>query len=398
MAPDEKPYRVYKGGRVKGKVPSAPAKTSKTSQQSRARAGTGDGNRRRFREPGSIRFSLPRRPPWRRIIVFGLLGLIVLFVIWSVASYFSLSSGVGDANKRLDKRAHAALNKQSGLLLSHPTDILVLGTDNAPIAGRSGDNHSDSIMLVRADPSHHRIAYLSIPRDIVVPIPGVGNAKINFAMQSGGIPLAIRTVRDLTGLPINHVIEVNFEQFKGLIDALGGITVDVPDAVRSNRFDCPYKTQTRCQQWQGWRFHKGPQHMNGTQALIYSRIRENLLNPRESSDFFRASRQQAVIQATLSKFTSFGTLIGAPFNAGSWVKPITTDLSTSQLIELGWVKFRSSTSNALHCRLGADLGGGGTGSPSEDNPLTIAMFLGRSAPQLPTSTFGPGCARGRQLP
>jgi LCP family protein required for cell wall assembly len=398
MAPDEKPYRVYKGGRVKGKVPSAPTRANSSAQRSRARAAGGGGKRARFRGLGPIRFKLPRRPPWRRTIVFGLLGLIVLFVIWSVAGYLALSSGVGDANKRLDNRARAALNKQSGLLLSHATNILVLGTDNAPTAARSGDNHSDSIMLVRADPSRHRIAYLSIPRDIVVPIPGVGSAKINFAMQSGGIPLAIRTVRDLTGLPINHVIEVNFASFKGLIDALGGITVDVPDAVRSNRFDCPYKTSTRCQQWQGWRFHKGPQHMNGEQALIYSRIRENLLNPRESSDFFRASRQQAVIQATLSKFTSFGTLIGAPFHAGSWVKPITTDLSTSQLIELGWVKFRSSTANALHCRLGADLGAGGTGAPSEDNALTIAMFLGRSAPQLPTSTFGPGCARGRQLP
>jgi LCP family protein required for cell wall assembly len=397
MAPDEKPYRVYKGGRVKGKVPSAPARASKSGPTSRARI-AGGGKRPRLRGPGGIRFRLPKRPPWRRLIVFGLLGLIVLFVVWSVASYFALSSGVSDANKRLDRRAHAALNKQNGLLLSHATDILVLGTDNAPIAGRTGDNHSDSIMLVRADPSHHRIAYLSIPRDIVVPIPGVGNAKINFAMQSGGIPLAIKTVRDLTGLQINHVIEVNFASFKGLIDALGGITVDVPDAVRSNRFDCPYKTATRCQQWQGWRFHKGPQHMTGQQALIYSRIRENLLNPRESSDFFRASRQQAVIQATLSQFTSLGTLIGAPFNAGSWVKPITTDLSTAQLIELGWVKFRSSTANALHCRLGADLGAGGTGAPSEDNPLAIAMFLGRSAPQLPTSTFGPGCARGRQLP
>ena len=381
-----------------GEVPPAPPRTGKTAAKSRVRAAAADDKRTRFRGPGGIRLSLPKRPPWRRLIVFGLLGLIVLFVIWSVAGYFALSSGVSDANKRLDKRARSALNKQNGLLLSHPTDILVLGTDYAPIAGRTGDNHSDSIMIVRSDPSHHRIAYLSIPRDIVVPIPGVGNAKVNFAMQSGGIPLAIRTVHDLTGLAINHVIEVNFAQFKGLIDALGGITVDVPDAVRSNRFDCPYKTATRCQQWQGWRFHKGPQHMNGQQALVYSRIRENLLNPRESTDFFRASRQQAVIQATLSKFTSFGTLIGAPFNAGSWVKPITTDLSTTELIELGWVKFRSSTSNALHCRLGADLGPGGTGAPSEDNPLTIAMFLGRSAPQLPTSTFGPGCARGRQLP
>jgi LCP family protein required for cell wall assembly len=397
MAPDEKPYRVYKGGRVKGKVPSTSARPSSSRQRSRVRTGAAGGRRLRFRGPGPLRFSLPRRPPWRRIIVFALLGLITLFVVWAVVGYFSLASGVSDANKRLDKHARAALNKQSGLLLSHATDILVLGTDNAPIAGRSGDNHSDSIMLVRADPSHHRIAYLSIPRDIVVPIPGVGNAKINFAMQSGGIPLAIRTVRNLTGLPVDHVIEVNFAQFKGLIDALGGITVTVPDAVRSNRFDCPYSTAARCAQWQGWRFHKGPQHMSGMQALIYSRIRENLLNPRESSDFFRASRQQAVIQATLSKFTSLGTLLGAPFNAGSWVKPITTDLSTAQLIQLGWVKFRSSTGNALHCRLGADLGAGGTGAPSEDNPLTIAMFLGRSAPQLPTSTFGPGCARGHQL-
>ncbi len=396
MAPEEKPYRVYKGGRVKGKVPSVPRRAS--TQRPGERGGSRDGNRIRIPGLGALRFSLPGRPPWRRIIVFGLLALIVLFVIWGIAGYFALSSGVGDANKRLDARSRAALTKQGGLLLSNATDILVLGTDNAPLPGRSGDNHSDSIMIVRADPAHHRIAYLSIPRDIVVPIAGVGSAKINFAMQSGGIPLAIRTVRDLTGLPINHVIEVNFAQFKGLIDALGGITVDVPDAVRSNRFDCPYPTQTRCQQWQGWRFHKGPQHMNGQQALIYSRVRENLLNPRESTDFFRASRQQAVIQATLSKFTSLGTIIGAPFDAGSWVKPITTDLSTWQLIQLGWVKFRSSTGNALHCRLGADLGPGGTGAPSEDNPLTIAMFLGHSAPQLPTSTFGPGCARGRQLP
>jgi LCP family protein required for cell wall assembly len=273
----------------------------------------------------------------------------------------------------------------------------VLGTDNAPVAGRTCDNHSDSIMVVRSDPGHHRISYLSIPRDLVVDIPGVGNAKINFAMQSGGVPLAIRTVQEVIGQPINHVIEVNFAEFKDLIDALGGITVDVPTRVRSNRFDCPYSTAARCQRWQGWRFRKGPQHMNGMQALVYSRIRENLLNPRESSDFFRASRQQAVTQAVLSKFTSFGTLVGAPFHASSWVKPLTTDLSASQLIELGWVKFRSSTGSTLHCRLGGDFGSGGTGAPSEDNPLTILMWLGKSAPQLPTATFSPGCARGHTL-
>jgi polyisoprenyl-teichoic acid--peptidoglycan teichoic acid transferase len=389
MPPDEKPYRVYKGGRTKGKVPAP-------SRQTRAprRAGVGR-SRMRLRRPAAFRFGAPRRPPWRRIILLGLLVLVLLFVAWAVASYFSFSSGVSDANKRLDPRAKSALAKQNGLLLSHPSNILVLGTDNAPIAQRAGDRHSDSIMLVRSDPKHHRIAYLSIPRDMVVSIPGVGTAKINAAMQSGGPALAIRTVHDLTGLPINHVVVVNFSDFKDLIDALGGVTIDVPKRIVSDRFDCPFSA-ARCRTWQGWRFAKGTQHMDGQRALIYSRIRVNRLDPGET-DFTRQARQQAVTQAVMSKLTSVGTLAKAPFDAGSWVKPITTDLSTGQLMSLGWVKFRSSGSNVLHCRLGADLGPGGTGAPSEDDALTISMFVGRSAPQLPTTTFGPGCARGHEL-
>ena len=260
MARDEKPYRVYKGGRVKGKVPAAP-------RRARAPRRAATGKRVRFRGPGSLRFSLPGRPPWRRIVVLALLTLIVLVVAWAITSYFSFSGGVSDANKRLDPHARTALAKQDGLLLSHASNILVLGTDNAPIAQRVGDRHSDSIMLVRSDPGHHRLAYLSIPRDMVVPIPGVGNAKINAAMQSGGPALAIRTVHDLTGLPINHVIVVNFADFKNLIDALGGVTIDVPKRILSDRFDCPFKTNTRCQQWKGWRFQKGPQHMNGERAI-----------------------------------------------------------------------------------------------------------------------------------
>jgi LCP family protein required for cell wall assembly len=389
MAPEEKPYRTYKGGRVKGKVPAAPPRSRPKRSSKPAASQPG------YRGPGARRLKLPRRPPWRRVILFSLLGLVVLFIVWAVASWFSFSSGVSSANKRLDPRTRAQLADQSGLLLSHPTNLLVLGTDNAPIAQRSGDRHSDSIMLVRADPKHHRIAYLSIPRDMVVSIPGVGTSKINAAMQSGGPSLAIRTVHTLTGLPINHVIVVNFSDFKDLIDALGGVTIDVPKKILSDRFDCPY-TAAKCAQWQGWRFAKGTQHMNGERALIYSRVRVNRLDPAET-DFTRQARQQAVTQAVLSKFTSVGTLVGAPFHADSWVKPITTDLSASQLIQLGWVKFRASGGNTLHCRLGADLGPGGTGQPSEDNPLTILMFLGKSAPQLPTTTFGPGCARGHEL-
>jgi hypothetical protein len=86
-------------------------------------------------------------------------------------------------------------------------------------------------------------------------------------------------VHEYTGLPINHVVVVNFHSFSKLIDKLGGVDINVPEAILSNKFDCPYSTNTRCERWKGWRFRKGVQHMNGYRALIYSRVRENQLNP-----------------------------------------------------------------------------------------------------------------------
>ncbi|HST17216.1 MAG TPA: LCP family protein [Gaiellaceae bacterium] len=388
MAPDPKPYRVYRGGRTKGKVP-APARPGRLPRNGAGGGASGD-----YRGPGAA----PGRRRLRRGRVVGLvlLALLVLLIVWAVASWISFSSGVADANKRLDPNAKLALTHQGGLLTSHPTTVLVLGTDNARVGGREGDRHSDSILLLRTDPKHHRLYYLSIPRDLVVPIPGAGTQKINAAFQVGGPALAIRTIRNFTSLPINHVVVVNFADFKDLIDALGGIEVDVPKPIRSNHFDCPYSTQARCDKWPGWRFEKGKQHMSGERALIYSRIRENLLDPAET-DFTRGARQQAVLDATASKFTSFGTLVRMPFSGSSFVKPLTTDLTAGQLVQLGWTKFRASDASSVHCRLGGDFGGGGTGSPSEDNPEAIAMFLGRSAPQPPTGQFEPGCVIGHTL-
>src|SRR5436305_15219264 len=120
--------------------------------------------------------------------------------------------------------------------------------------------------------------------------------------------------------------------------------------------------------------------MNGERALIYARGRVNRRGPGET-DFTRQARQQAVSQAVLSKFTSVGTLARAPLDAGSWVKPITTDLSTWQLLSLGWVKFRSSGGNVLPCRLGADLGAGRTGAPSAAEAPTISILAGPAAPR-----------------
>jgi len=252
--------------------------------------------------------------------------------------------------------------------------------------------------LLHTDPGHHRLYYLSIPRDLQTEVPGHGQQKINAAMQFGGPQLAVRTIDALVGkaLPINHVVVVDFNQFEKLIDAVGGVTVNVPENILSNRFDCPYRTQQRCAQWKGWRFHKGPTHMTGHQALIFSRVRENQLDP-SYSDFDRQHNQQLVQQATLAKLSSPTRFFSLPFNGSSLVKPIATDLSTWKLMQLAWVKFRAG--NTIHCRLG---GTGYTNSlgdviiGSSENIRVIDTVLGQSAPQPPArgNPYAPGCIVG----
>jgi LCP family protein required for cell wall assembly len=381
MPEQEKPYRLYKGGRAKGRVPL---------QRPPAGRRTGDG--------AGGKAGPPRQRHIGRWVTATLAVVLLLAVAWGVTSYLSLSGGISDANARVPEPVRAELKSQGGMLSSTPTTILVLGTDGGTQPGRGEANRADSIMLVRTDPRKHRLAFLSIPRDLRVEIPGYGAAKINAASQIGGPVLALKTVKSLTGLDVNHVAFVDFDRFRELIDAVGGVEIDVPKPILANKFDCPYATDARCAAWPGWRFAKGAQHMDGRRALVYSRIRQNRLDPSET-DFDRARRQQQVIQATADKVTSLGTAVRLPFRGGDIVKPLATDLSAGQVMQLGWAYFRADTKKALHCRLGGEPGSADGESVifgSEDNVAAIAMFTGRSAPLAPPKglPYAPGCVVG----
>ena len=388
MAEGEKPYRLYKGGRTKGKVPLATRPAPRASEEPHERL-----------EPGRAAPPRHRRPRWGLRIGLAVLALVTLTVVWLGASYLAFRDGVEQANERLPARVRAALAPQDGLLISNPTLILLLGTDGDRTEARSDARRSDSILLIRTDPKRHRLAFLSIPRDLRVDIPGYGPNKINAAFQLGGPTLAMRTVRALTGLRPNHVAMVDFDDFRTVIDAIGGIEVTVPKPILSNRFDCPYATQQRCQRWEGWRFEKGRQHMDGRRALVYSRIRENRLDPAEN-DLTRGERQQEVVEAMTDKLVGPRTFVRLPFVGDELVRPLATDLTAGELIQLGWVKFRSNGSRALHCRLGGEPSASGGQSiliGTEENAAVLSMFAGRSAPQPPppgSGPFGPGCVVG----
>jgi polyisoprenyl-teichoic acid--peptidoglycan teichoic acid transferase len=375
MAVGDKPYRLYRGGRKKGKVPLP--STSRPPTQPRS-------------APGAPK----RRRRWGLWAFLAVVGLLVLAVLWGALGYRAFAQGVDEANARLPKNAKAQLAKRERSLLSEPTTVLVIGTDGGRAPGRRDANRSDSLLLLHLDPGTHRISYLSIPRDLRVEIPGYGSSKINAANQIGGPALTLATVKALTGLPIDHVVVVDFDGFRELIDAIGGIEVNVPKAILSNRFDCPYKPK-RCASWEGWRFEKGTQHLDGRRALVYSRIRTNQLDPSDS-DITRGNRQQIVADAVGDEIASFGTFLRLPFMGGDLAAPLATDLSAWELAQLGWVRFRAGSS--LRCRLGGEptsIGGESLLLGSEDNAAVISMWLGRTAPLPPPkgTLYGAGCIR-----
>lgn len=392
MASKDKPYRVYRGGRGRG---SAGRATRLEPYQVLGR----DGGPHLPAPPVE---APPRRHRRRRWILIGL-GLVLLaavvVVAWLALGYLAFRSGIKDANRRLDGRARLALTAQHGALFSTPTNLLLIGADAGPGKGREGPGRSDTLLLVHTDPGAHRIGLLSIPRDLRVEIPGHGPDKINAAYAIGGPALAIRAVESLTGLPVNHVAVVDFATFPQVIDALGGITVTVPERIVSNRFDCPYATLAQCNRWPGWRFRKGRQTMDGRRALVYARIRENRLDPSET-DIARGGRQQQVVEAIAGRATSLRTFLRLPFVGDDLVKPLATDLSAGQLLELGWVKLRAPGRNTLRCRLGgtaAQIGDGDFIVGSEENVAVVAMVEGKSAPQPPApggGPFAPGCVVG----
>ncbi|GIU94296.1 MAG: hypothetical protein KatS3mg012_0753 [Gaiellaceae bacterium] len=375
MAEGQKPYRLYRGGRRKGTVPLRSTPREPAS-------------------PGAPRARRRRR--WWRWALVALVSLVLLAIVWGALGFLSFSRGVAKANERLPASARAALADRGRSILSEPTTILVIGTDGGRAAGRQDAARSDSLLLLRTDPKRGRLSYLSIPRDLRVEIPGYGTEKINAASQLGGPALAIETVRALTGIPIDHVVVVDFDGFRELIDALGGVEIDVPKPILSNRFDCPYPP-ARCREWEGWRFAKGRQHMDGRRALVYSRVRTNRLDPSDT-DISRTARQQAVAEAVGDELTSVGTFLRLPFIGDSLAAPLATDLSAAELIRLGWLRVRARSESTLHCRLGGDpttIGGESVLIGSEDNAAVISMFLRASAPQPPPkgALYAPGCTR-----
>ena len=256
-----------------------------------------------------------------KVVLLAIVGWLLLsFVLFLISAQIEQDKVSSEAETQL---------AGAGYPLVSANTILVLGSDQRPKGSKepganSGPSRSDSIMLMRVGGGHS--AKLSILRDTVVPIPGHGMDKINAAYAYGGAALSIKTIKDWLGIPINHVVEINFQNFPDLIDSMGGIDYSggcVVSKINGGSRNGGYTLRLR----------KGTHHINGKQALALARTRHNLCNARED-DRTRAARQQKIFAAMKSRLTSPGAFIRLPWVAWNAPKTLRSDMSGPTLAGL----------------------------------------------------------------
>ncbi|HEX6968252.1 MAG TPA: LCP family protein [Micromonosporaceae bacterium] len=201
-------------------------------------------------------------------------------------------------------------------------NILILGSDSRDPDSTTG-SRTDSIILAHFPEDRSSAQLISIPRDTWVTVPatrdgrrGGRDAKINAAFAWGGVPLMVQTVEKFTGIRVDHVAMIDFAGFKEIVDALGGIEIDVERTFKS--IHPPYRT-----------FHAGRQHMNGDAALDFARQRKQFAD----GDFTRIRHQQQVIKAILDKAAT-GGILSSPGKLNSFVRATADAVSVDETLSM----------------------------------------------------------------
>jgi LCP family protein required for cell wall assembly len=215
-------------------------------------------------------------------------------------------------------------------------NVLIMGLDYNDWRAGEGPPRSDTMILFTLDPINRSAGMLSIPRDLWVNIPGYNYGRINTAYQlgeaykevGGGPALAIKTVEELLGVPIDYYAQIDFDAFISFIDEIGGVKVNIPEKIKVDPIAHGKKNNTKI-------LDVGPQLLDGELALAYARARKT-----EGGDFDRAQRQQQVIMGIRDQILRFEQLprliarSGILYNQLS--SGVNTNMNIDQLVRLAW--------------------------------------------------------------
>jgi polyisoprenyl-teichoic acid--peptidoglycan teichoic acid transferase len=229
---------------------------------------------------------IPRPGLWKRLLLGALLVVFAAAGATAVAAFHEIDKVVDALELGPELRLGRELAETDP---GEPQTLMLLGSDRRPrdnVEGAAGAR-SDTIMLVRLDPKKEAIALMSLPRDLKVEIPGHGTDKINMAYEYGGPRLTVRTVKRLTGLSVNHVINVNFRGFWRAVNAVGCVYADIDRRYYNDLAEYTYIN-----------LQPGYQRLCGTDALQYVRFRH------EDNDLVRSARQQDFLRLAKQQVTS----------------------------------------------------------------------------------------------
>jgi len=308
----------------------------------------------------------PKRFWWRFT-----LGASLIIAVSAAATSISILlylDSIADAlshNNVLKNKVERYLAKTSG---GEPENILILGSDTR--ASEPGDpGRSDTTMLLRLDPDRNAIALMSIPRDLKVEIPGFGTEKFNAAYTYGGPKLTLRVVKELTGLPINHVVNVDFLGFVRAVDAIDCVYVDVDRRYYHSNIGVPIS-----EQYAEINVQPGYQLLCGKKALQYVRYRHT------DTDLVRAARQQDFISDARERVPVADLVLGQNELIEIFTEYTTSDISDKEtmldVLKL-FVASRDATINEVH--FPAELGPSYVTASPEAIQEAVDKFLGIEA-------------------
>lgn len=241
----------------------------------------------RYNHLQNSRIKKKRRRKLFFFLIFAFLfGSVGLYMLNSYTSLMGMYSGFS--------REKSKLRAEDVEITKKPFTILIMGIEDYATDGQNG--RTDSLMFATVNPNSKKVSLMSIPRDSRVKIVGKNKEdKINAAHAYGGEKMAIDTVEEFLKVPVDHYIKIDFQGFKGIVDAVDGITVDVPfDFWERSDVDYYKKIQ----------FKQGQQNLNGEEALAYVRMRKQDPN----GDYGRAARQRQVLAAVAQKLNSASTV------------------------------------------------------------------------------------------
>ena len=316
----------------------------------------------------------PRRavvPAWVRVLKWTVLVIVVAAATTFGMAFGYLQNTVAQVAKT-DPATVKAVKKE--LSVTHtprdPVNILVLGSDRRKnLAGDKG--RSDTIMLLRIDPVTKSISMLSIPRDLRVEIPGWGTDRINAAYSDGGASLSVQTFKLLTGLPVNHFIDVNFIGFIDIVDYLGGVYIDV---------DRQYYNNTAVTGYASIDIQAGYQRLNGHDALNFVRYRHDQLG-----DWGRMQRQQLFLRELKRQALRWQNVLKFPKLIGMITRNTVSDVSSiKQLVSLIQLTLGVNTSHIYQTHLVGEPIVVGGADELQASPTEIAAVVDQfTHPQRP---------------